>query len=208
MNPYTSDASIEPNQTEALGGPKGLSTATMIATILMLILGLAGLMGIIGLLVSLASMANAPAQPIDPPPGVNAPTPMKLNAIQIGMSIFDLLISIPLVALSIMVLQRKRFAAVYLAWLALALGLLTIPRGILTYILTPQIMESIKSGILQAQEQQTKGKMQGEDLDMIMQIANYALIGCSGVTLIATFLAYLFAFLQLRKPTTLDRLSS
>jgi hypothetical protein len=174
----------------------------MIATILMLVFGLSGLMGIIGLLASLATMAGGPA------PGANPPAGLQLNAIQIGLSIFDLLISIPLVAMSIMVLQRKRFAAVYLSWLALALALLTIPRGILTYILSPQIVESIKAGIQQAQQQQPNGNMRAEDIDMIMQIANYALLGCSGVSLLAKFLVYMFGFLQLRKPSTLERLST
>jgi hypothetical protein len=143
-----------------------------------------------------------------PAPGANPPAGLKLNAIQIAISVFDLLISIPLVVLSIMVLQRKRFAAVYLSWLALALAILTIPRGILTYILSPQIIESIKSGIEQAQQQQPNGNMRAEDIDMIMQIAKYALLGCTGVSLLAAFLAYMFSFQQLRKPSTLERLST
>ena len=155
MSSYSFKSPLEPNTSESFEQPKGLSTATMIATILMLVFGLSGLMGIIGLLASLASLANAPAPGVNPPPG------LKLNAIQIAISVFDLLISIPLVVLSIMVLQRKRFAAVYLSWLALALALLTIPRGILTYIMAPQIIESIKSGIDQKEiSQQTRSSPQ------------------------------------------------
>ena len=153
MSSYSFKSPLEPNTSESFEQPKGLSTATMIATILMLVFGLSGLMGIIGLLASLASLANAPAPGVNPPPG------LKLNAIQIAISVFDLLISIPLVVLSIMVLQRKRFAAVYLSWLALALAILTIPRGILTYILSPQIIESMKSSIELAQQQQPNGNM-------------------------------------------------
>lgn len=202
MSSYSFKSPLEPNTSESFEQPKGLSTATMIATILMLVFGLSGLMGIIGLLASLASLANAPAPGVNPPPG------LKLNAIQIAISVFDLLISIPLVVLSIMVLQRKRFAAVYLSWLALALAILTIPRGILTYILSPQIIESMKSGIEQAQQQQPNGNMRAEDIDMIMQIAKYALLGCTGISLLAAFLAYMFSFQQLRKPSTLERLST
>jgi hypothetical protein len=202
MSSYSFESPVEPNTSESFEQPKGLSTATMIATILMLVFGLSGLMGIIGLLASLATMAGGPAPGANPPPG------LQLNAIQIGLSLFDLLLSIPLVVLSIMVLQRKRFAAVYLSWLALALALFTIPRAILTYILSPQIIESIKSGIQQAQQQQPNGNMRAEDIDMIMQIVNYALLGCSGVSLLATFLAYMFSFQQLRKPSTLERLST
>ena len=202
MSSYSFESPLEPNTSGSFEQPKGLSTATMIATILMLIFGLSGLMGIIGLLASLATMAGGPA------PGANPPAGLKLNAIQIGLSIFDILLSIPLVVLSIMVLQRKRFAAVYLSWLALALALLTIPRAILTYVLSPQIIESIKAGIQQAQQQQPNGNMRAEDIDMIMQTANYALLGCSGISLFAAFLAYMCSFQQLRKPSTLERLST
>ncbi len=202
MSSYSFESPLEPNTSESFEQPKGLSTATMIATILMLVFGLSGLMGIIGLIASLASLASPPA------PGANPAPDLKLNALQIGLTVFDILVSIPLVVLSIMVLQRKRFAAVYLSWLALALGLLTIPRGILTYIMAPQIIESIKSGIDQAQQQQPNGNMRAEDIDMIMQTANYALLGCSGISLFAAFLAYMFSFQQLRKPSTLERLST
>jgi hypothetical protein len=157
----------------------------------------------------IAEDKSTPAQPANPTnPFANAAA-FKPTALQIVIGIVDLLISIPMILWSIQVLQRKRPAAIKLSWLALGMALLTIPRGIVTYLFLPQLMDGIKGGMLEAQRQQPAGQNPSPDVDFdaIFQVISYVFVGCMGFILLINFLIYLFCYFQLRKPTTLARLS-
>ena len=180
MNPYASD--VHEHQETIEQQPPGLSGATTLASIIMLVFGLAGLTSIFGTLMSLISLtastpvaptqtnapiaAQSPAQEGSPeasapeensaaPAGSGQPTatPFQFSPFQIVLQLvtggLDFLLAIPMVLWSIQVLQRKRSAALKLSGLALLMAILEIPRGLFAYFFTPEILDSVKKGIIQ-----------------------------------------------------------
>lgn len=148
------------------------------------------------------------AEAIEIPTSVMNPLAVPASPWQIGLGILDFALSIPMVLWSIFVLQHKRSAAVRLAWLALLMAILMIPRAIISYVSLPSVIEGIKTTILKAQEQQSNSTLSSDDLEFLFQFYYFGALGCGGFFLLLTLIAYLFCFIQLRKPTTLARLSA
>lgn len=148
------------------------------------------------------------AEAIEIPTSIMNPLAVPASPWQIGLGILDFALSIPMVLWSIFVLQHKRSAAVRLAWLALLMAILMIPRAIISYVSLPSVIEGIKTMILKAQEQQSNSILSSDDLEVLFQFYYFGALGCGGFFLLLTLIAYLFCFIQLRKPTTLARLSA
>lgn len=240
------DSFQENHETETK--PTGLSAASILATVLMLVFGFSGIMGILGVLMSLSvgsgsgagpkpgAIQNAPpvaettnettgAEPsstgpmssddpavqtgggIQNPGALANPFAVPISPWQIALGILDFILAIPMVLWSIFVLQHKRPAAVKLAWLALLMAGLLIPRAIISYLNLPEIVEGIRTATMTSLEQQPNSKLRPEDLDTLLQVYYYSILGCSGIYMVLTLITYLFCFFQLRKPTTLARLS-
>jgi hypothetical protein len=230
MNPYASDIQEQQPPMEQL--PPGLSFGTILATLIMLVFGLSGLMGIFGVIISLIQLAAPNAMVVGQPPAATTtedqdevdsdvplnnrragPNPLQQSPAQIGVQagigIVDFLLAVPMVLWSIQVFQRKRPAALKLSGLALLMAILQIPRGIYSYFFLPEIMNGLKQGVASGMEQQNRGQrqLQPEEMDSVFQVMTYSMLGCVGIMLVFLFLIYLFCYFQLRKPTTLARLT-
>jgi hypothetical protein len=215
MNPYASDlqGSIEsPEQV-----PPGLSFATVLASLIMLLFGLVSLTSLAGALMNVAQMRSmVPATsgqttaesssdgPSVSPVGTLQPTSDQVT-ILVGTGILDFLLGILMIVWSIQVLQRKPAAAMRLSNLAMLMAILEIPRGILTFYVLKPILEGTKWVVLDGLEKQSDSekKPSPEAIEFIFQAISYSAIGCVGVILIFAFVVYLFCFFQLRKSTTL-----
>ena len=213
MNPYASDLHEPLESNEQL--PAGLSFASLLAGLIMLLFGLVCLSSLGGALMNVAQIKALSSTTGDQSPaGTTTAVAIEPSsyqiAILIGSGVLDFLLGIPMIVWSIGVLRRKRSAALKLSGLALFMALLEIPRGIVGfYVLTP-ILESTKLVVSDLLEKNAEGKekLSPANLEMIFQTVTYTAIGCFGISLVFAFLIYLFCFFQLRKPSTLARLSA
>jgi len=147
------------------------------------------------------------AEAIEIPTSIMNPLTAPASPWQIGLGILDFALSIPMFLWSIFVLQHKRSAAEKLAWLALLMAILMIPRAIIGYVSLPSMSDAVKT-MVETQNQKTNSNVHPEDLDAILQVFYVGALGCGGFFMLLTLIAYLFCFIQLRKPTTLARLSA
>ena len=183
MNPYASDLPGSIESTEQM--PPGLSFATVLASLIMLLFGLVSLTSLAGALMNVAQMRSmvpatsgqTTAESSSDGPSVSdqqpsASEPQETSTaigppvgtlqptsdqvtILVGTGILDFLLGILMIVWSIQVLQRKPAAGMRLSNLAMLMAILEIPRGILTFYVLKPILEGTKWVVLDGLEKQS-----------------------------------------------------